>query len=66
MKLLWLIETPDVLGARRALHQFWRLAELDCALLMRGIAHEWHSRPDLYLRTWANGYGRRSISSGGR
>ena len=23
--------------------------ELDCALLMRGIAHEWHSRPDLYL-----------------
>ncbi len=21
--------------------------ELDCALLMRGIAHEWHSRPDL-------------------
>jgi hypothetical protein len=24
-------------------------AELDCALLMRGIEHEWHSRPDLYL-----------------
>ena len=24
-------------------------AEFDCALLMRGIAHEWHSRPDLYL-----------------
>jgi hypothetical protein len=23
--------------------------ELDCALLMRGIEHEWHSRPDLYL-----------------
>lgn len=23
-------------------------AELDCALLMRGIAHEWHSQPDLY------------------
>jgi hypothetical protein len=22
--------------------------ELDCALLMRGIDHEWHSRPDLY------------------
>jgi Uncharacterized conserved protein (COG2071) len=21
----------------------------DCALLMRGIEHEWHSRPDLYL-----------------
>lgn len=24
-------------------------AELDCALLMRGIEHEWHSRRDLYL-----------------
>jgi hypothetical protein len=24
-------------------------AEQDCALLMRGIEHEWHSRPDLYL-----------------
>jgi hypothetical protein len=24
-------------------------AKLDCALLMRGIEHEWHSRPDLYL-----------------
>ncbi|MBB5037973.1 DUF2071 domain-containing protein [Prosthecobacter dejongeii] len=24
-------------------------AEVDCALLMRGISHEWHSRPDLYL-----------------
>lgn len=23
--------------------------ELDCALLMRGISHEWHSRPDLYI-----------------
>ena len=23
--------------------------EQDCALLMRGIEHEWHSRPDLYL-----------------
>jgi hypothetical protein len=22
--------------------------ELDCALLMRGIDREWHSRPDLY------------------
>ncbi len=22
--------------------------ELDCALLMRGVEHEWHSRPDLY------------------
>jgi hypothetical protein len=24
-------------------------AELDCALLMRDIQHEWHSRPDLYV-----------------
>lgn len=24
-------------------------AELDCALLMQGIEHEWRSRPDLYL-----------------
>lgn len=24
-------------------------AELDCALLMRNIEHEWHSRPDLYV-----------------
>jgi hypothetical protein len=23
--------------------------EFDCALLMRNVAHEWHSRPDLYL-----------------
>lgn len=22
--------------------------ERDCALVMRGIEHEWHSRPDLY------------------
>ena len=26
-------------------------AELDCALLMRGIEHEWRSRPDLFLST---------------
>jgi len=24
-------------------------AQQDCALLMRGIEHEWHSRSDLYL-----------------
>ena len=24
-------------------------AEFDCALLMRGIDHEWHSQPDLFL-----------------
>lgn len=29
--------------------------ELDCALLMRGIEHEWHSRPDLYLSSSAKG-----------
>lgn len=29
-------------------------AELDCALLMRGIEHEWHSRPDLYLSSTAD------------
>jgi hypothetical protein len=23
--------------------------QLDCALLMKNVAHEWHSRPDLYL-----------------
>jgi len=23
--------------------------ELDCALLMKNVEHEWHSRPDLYL-----------------
>lgn len=28
--------------------------ELDCALLMRGIDHEWHSRPDLYLSPTAS------------
>ena len=22
---------------------------IDCALLMRNIEHEWHSRPDLYV-----------------
>lgn len=27
--------------------------ELDCALLMRGIEHEWRSRPDLYLSATA-------------
>lgn len=29
-------------------------AELDCALLMRGIEHQWHSRPDLYLSRTRN------------
>jgi hypothetical protein len=29
--------------------------QLDCALLMRCIAHEWHSRPDLYLTARGDG-----------
>lgn len=29
-------------------------AELDCALLMRGIEHEWRTRPDLYLSSSAS------------
>jgi hypothetical protein len=29
--------------------------DLDCALLMRGIAHEWHSRPDLFLSSQVAG-----------
>jgi hypothetical protein len=28
--------------------------ELDCALLMRGIEHQWRSRPDLYLSSTAS------------
>jgi hypothetical protein len=49
-------------------------AQLDCALLMRGIAHEWHSRPDLYLsargdslttqKTSGRTYGRNVESAG--
>lgn len=35
--------------------------ELDCALLMRGIEHEWRSRPDLYLT--ASSLTRRAVSS---
>jgi len=30
-------------------------AQLDCALLMRGVAHEWHSRPDLYPSAQGDG-----------
>jgi hypothetical protein len=29
-------------------------AELDCALLMRNVTHEWHSRPDLYTSAAGN------------
>jgi hypothetical protein len=28
--------------------------QLDCALLMRGIEHEWHTRPDLYFSSTAS------------
>jgi Uncharacterized conserved protein (COG2071) len=33
--------------------------ELDCALLMRGIEHEWHGRPDLWCEPAATGEGAR-------
>jgi hypothetical protein len=50
----WSIAPVDVVHARSA---FFANAEafpegsiqLDCALVMRKIAHEWHSRPDLYV-----------------
>lgn len=29
--------------------------ELDCALIMRGIQHEWHSRPDLFVSKTGSG-----------
>jgi hypothetical protein len=37
--------------------------ELDCALIMRGVAHEWHSRPDLYVARDGAGTTRRPRSS---
>jgi hypothetical protein len=39
-------------------------AKLDCALLMRGIEHEWHSRPDLYLSSTRSSLTTRSTSRG--
>ncbi|MEY3457281.1 MAG: hypothetical protein RL215_438 [Planctomycetota bacterium] len=52
--LTWSIEPLDVEYARSS--YFGDVArfppgtvELDCALLMRDIDHEWHSQPDLYL-----------------
>lgn len=38
--------------------------ELDCALLMREVPHEWHSRPDLYAAD--DGAGLSTRRSGGR
>lgn len=52
--LTWSIEPLDVEYARSSFFgDSTRFpagsVELDCALLMRDIDHEWHSRPDLYL-----------------
>ena len=52
--LTWSIEPLDVEYARSCFFgDTTRFppgsVELDCALLMRDIDHEWHSRPDLYL-----------------
>ena len=38
-------------------------AELDCALLMRHVEHEWHSRPDLYHMPQAAGLSTRAPSA---
>ena len=38
--------------------------ELDCALLMRGIKHEWRSRPDLYTRSDSESLSTRRSSGG--
>jgi hypothetical protein len=38
-------------------------ARLDCALLMRGIEHEWRSRPDLYLSSTRSSLTTRPFSS---
>ena len=38
--------------------------ELDCALLMRGIKHEWRSRPDLYTRSDSESLSTRRNSGG--
>jgi hypothetical protein len=52
--LTWSIEPLEVESARScffgdAVRFPAGSVELDCALLMRDIDHEWHSRPDLYL-----------------
>ncbi len=51
--LSWSIEPLDVVHARScffddAVRFPPGSVELDCALVMREIDHEWHSRPDLY------------------
>jgi hypothetical protein len=52
--LTWKIQPLDVINARSCFFGDVALfptgsVELDCALLMQDINHEWHSRPDLYL-----------------
>ncbi len=52
--LTWSIEPLHVINARSCFFGNTALfppgsVELDCAMLMRDIDHEWHSRPDLYL-----------------
>lgn len=52
--LTWKIQPLDVIDARSCFFEDAALfppgsVELDCALLMQDIDHEWHSRPDLYL-----------------
>jgi hypothetical protein len=52
--LTWSIEPLEVLHAKSCFFGNKSLfpngsVTLDCALLMRDIDHEWHSRPDLYV-----------------
>jgi hypothetical protein len=52
--LTWKIQPLSVIDARSCFFGNRALfppgsVELDCALLMQDINHEWHSRPDLYL-----------------
>jgi len=52
--LNWTVEPLEVVAAQSSFFNNQQRfptgsVELDCALLMRGIEHEWHSRPDLYL-----------------
>ena len=52
--LKWIVEPMEVTLAYSSffsdLNRFPKgSVELDCALLMRNIEHEWHSRPDLYF-----------------
>lgn len=52
--LTWMIQPLNAINARSCFFDDAALfppgsVNLDCALLMRDIDHEWHSRPDLYL-----------------